>query len=137
MFLYPLVELGDYVRPHTPRTEVIPMRALNQLGLLVLTALWVLPSQAKPITVLLDWFVNPDHAPLIVALQTGEFAKRGLDVTLIEPADPSLPPKLVAAGQADIAVSYQPSLMMDLANGLPLARIGALVDTPLNSLVVL
>ena len=113
------------------------MRALNQLSLLVLTALWVLPSQAKPITVLLDWFVNPDHAPLIVALQTGEFAKHGLDVTLIEPADPSLPPKLVAAGQADIAVSYQPSLMMDLANGLPLARIGALVDTPLNSLVVL
>ncbi|MGA1207727.1 MAG: ABC transporter substrate-binding protein [Litorivicinaceae bacterium] len=113
------------------------MHVLAQLTLLVAALVWTLPSHAKPITVLLDWFVNPDHAPLIIALETGGFAKRGLEVRLIEPADPSLPPKLVAAGQADIAVSYQPSLMMDLANGLPLARIGALVDTPLNSLVVL
>jgi len=113
------------------------MRPIALHWMIALSLLWALPGHAKPITVLLDWFVNPDHAPLIIALQTGEFSQRGLDVRLIEPADPSLPPKLVAVGQADIAVSYQPSLMMDLANGLPLARIGALVDQPLNSLVVL
>ena len=49
------------------------------------------------ITVLLDWFINPDHAPLVVAEQTGLFDKAGLNVTLVEPADPSLPPKLAAA----------------------------------------
>ena len=49
------------------------------------------------ITVLLDWFINPDHAPLVVAEQTGLFDKAGLNVILVEPADPSLPPKLAAA----------------------------------------
>ena len=44
------------------------------------------------ITVLLDWFINPDHAPLVVAEQTGLFDKAGLNVILVEPADPSLPP---------------------------------------------
>jgi len=43
----------------------------------------------------------------------------------------------VAAKQADLAVSYQPALMLDLENGLPLVRIGTLVASPLNSLVVL
>ncbi len=63
---------------------------------------------ATKMTVLLDWFVNPDHAPLFVALEKGYFADRGLDVEFIAPANPNDPPKLVAAGKADIAVSYQP-----------------------------
>ena len=58
-------------------------------------------SAADKLTVILDWFVNPDHGPLFVALERGEFAKRGLEVELIAPADPNDPPKLVAAGRAD------------------------------------
>jgi putative hydroxymethylpyrimidine transport system substrate-binding protein len=92
---------------------------------------------ADKLTVLLDWFVNPDHAPLIVAKEGGYFERAGLDVELIAPADPSAPPKLVAAGQADIAVTYQPDFMLQLKEGLPLLRLGALVETPLNSLVVM
>ncbi len=87
--------------------------------------------------VLLDWFANPDHAPLYVAQELGYFADAGLEVELIAPADPNDPPKLVAAGQADIAVSYQPQLHVQVAEGLPLVRIGTLVATPLNSLVVM
>ena len=32
---------------------------------------------AEKFRVILDWFVNPDHAPLIVALEKGYFAERG------------------------------------------------------------
>ncbi|MHA1114284.1 MAG: ABC transporter substrate-binding protein [Alphaproteobacteria bacterium] len=92
---------------------------------------------ADKLTVILDWFVNPDHAPLIVAREKGFFAARDLVVELIAPADPNNPPKLVAAGKADIAVSYQPQLHVYVDRGLPLRRIGTLVATPLNSLVVL
>jgi putative hydroxymethylpyrimidine transport system substrate-binding protein len=92
---------------------------------------------ADKLTVLLDWFVNPDHAPLIVAREGGYFERAGIDVELIAPADPSAPPKLVAAGQAEIAVTYQPDFMLQLKEGLPLLRLGALVETPLNSLVVM
>ena len=110
---------------------------------LVLAAmcLWLaatVPGHAQaPFTVMLDWFVNPDHAPLFVALERGYFAEAGLDVELIAPADPNDPPKLVAAGRADLAVSYQPQLYLQVAAGLPLVRVGTLVATPLNSLVVL
>lgn len=92
---------------------------------------------AEKLTVLLDWFVNPDHAPLVVGVETGIFADHGLEVELIAPADPNDPPKLVAAGKAPLAVSYQPQLHIQTSRGLPLTRVATLVATPLNSLVVL
>lgn len=94
-------------------------------------------ASAQKMTVLLDWFVNPDHGPLYVAQALGEFEKRGLEVEFIAPADPNDPPKLVAAKQAEIAISYQPQLHLQVDQGLPLRRIGTLVATPLNALVVL
>jgi putative hydroxymethylpyrimidine transport system substrate-binding protein len=94
-------------------------------------------AAADKMTVLLDWFVNPDHGPLIIAREKGYFEAEGLEVDLIAPADPNDPPKLVAAGKADLAVSYQPQLHLQVAEGLPLVRVGTLVATPLNALVVL
>ncbi|WP_420413437.1 ABC transporter substrate-binding protein [Roseibium sp.] len=92
---------------------------------------------ADKLVVLMDWFTNPDHAPVITAQTKGFFEAEGLEVELIEPADPAMPPKLVAAGQGDIAISYQPTLHAQIEEGLPLKRIGTLVETPLNSLIVL
>lgn len=88
-------------------------------------------------TVLLDWFINPDHGPIIVAQENGYFAEQGLEVEIVPPADPSAPPRLVAAGQADLAVSYQPQLHLQIHEGLPLKRVGTLVATPLNCLLTL
>ncbi|MFK8033121.1 MAG: ABC transporter substrate-binding protein [Hyphomicrobiales bacterium] len=104
--------------------------------LIVLAGLGTSHAKEK-LTVLLDWFVNPDHAPLILAQELGLFERAGLDVELVAPADPSAPPRLVAAGQGDIAISYQPSLHLQIKEGLPVAWIATLVETPLNSLVVL
>jgi putative hydroxymethylpyrimidine transport system substrate-binding protein len=110
---------------------------IRLIAVLALTcAAWPAAAQDK-VRVLLDWFVNPDHGALVVAKQRGLFAKNGLEVELIAPADPNAPPKLVAAGQADYAVSYQPTLQMLAAEGLPLVRVGVLVAQPLNSLVAL
>lgn len=92
---------------------------------------------ADEMTLLLDWFINPDHGPIIVAQENGYFADVDLDVEIIPPADPSAPPRLVAAGQADLAVSYQPQLHLQIHEGLPLKRVGTLVATPLNCLLVL
>ena len=89
------------------------------------------------ITLLLDWFVNPDHGPIIIAQEKDIFKDAGLQVEIIPPANPSDPPKLVAAGKADIAISYQPQLHMQVHEGLPVTRVGTLVATPLNCLLVL
>jgi putative hydroxymethylpyrimidine transport system substrate-binding protein len=112
------------------------MRLMTLLILLGL-GLATQAGAADRLTLLLDWFVNPDHAPIIVADELGYFEDAGLDVEIVAPADPNDPPKLVAAGQADIAISYQPQLHIQVDQGLPLARIGTLVATPLNSLVAL
>ncbi|WP_372571491.1 ABC transporter substrate-binding protein [Ruegeria jejuensis] len=106
--------------------------------LTTLTLLAATPAFAEDkMTVLLDWFVNPDHGPIIVAQEKGYFADQDLDVEIIAPADPSAPPRLVAAGQGDLAVSYQPQLHLQIHEGLPLKRVGTLVATPLNCLLVL
>lgn len=89
------------------------------------------------LTLILDWFINPDHGPVIVAQEKGYFSEQGLEVEIVPPADPSDPPKIVAAGGAELAISYQPQLHLQVAEGLPLVRVGTLVATPLNCLLVL
>lgn len=69
----------------------------------VMTAMTTSVMAQEKVTVLLDWFVNPDHAPLFVALEKGYFGDHGLDVEIIAPSNPNDPPKLVAAGKGDIA----------------------------------
>ncbi|TEW53738.1 ABC transporter ATP-binding protein [Psychromonas sp. RZ22] len=105
----------------------------------VLTTLLSFTAQAetKKVTLMLDWFVNPNHGPIVIAQQRGYFKEQGLAVTIQEPADPSMPPKLVAAGNVDLAITYQPSLIIDVAEGLPLVRSATLISTPLNTLMVL
>lgn len=104
---------------------------MKRLALLALLAAASQAQAADKLTVMLDWYVNPDHGPIIVAQQLGYFADAGLDVTIIAPSDPNDPPKMVAAGKADLAVAYQPQLYLQHEAGLPLVRVGTLVDTPL------
>jgi putative hydroxymethylpyrimidine transport system substrate-binding protein len=95
----------------------------------------VVPKQR--FTLILDWFVNPDHALLFTARYIGAFDRAGLDVVLVPPTDPDLPPRLLAAGKADAALSYQAQLYMLVDQGLPLRRAGTLINKPLNTLTAL
>ncbi|EHM02399.1 NMT1/THI5-like protein [Acetobacteraceae bacterium AT-5844] len=99
----------------------------------------VAPQGAAPakLTLMLEWFVNPDHAPIIVAQEGGHFARAGLEVRIVAPADPNDPPRLVGAKQADLGIYYQKNLYLAVDQGLPLARVGTLVATPLSTLTVL
>ncbi|MFZ2315317.1 MAG: ABC transporter substrate-binding protein [Gammaproteobacteria bacterium] len=92
---------------------------------------------AEKLSVILDWFPNPDHAPLIIAKQQGYFKEQGLDVDIIGPADPHDPPKLVATGKVDIGISYEPHLIEFVDQGLPLIRFGTLIDQPLDCMIAL
>src|SRR5690554_571597 len=114
-----------------------PMRPSLFLALFLTVASASAAQAQERLTVLLEWFVNPDHAPLVVAQELGLFAQAGLEVELLPPADPSIVPRAVAAGQAEVGIHYQPSLYLDHAQGIPLVRFGTLVETPLNTLTVL
>lgn len=95
----------------------------------------IVQAQDK-LSVMLDWFVNPDHGPIIVAQSRGYFAQAGLEVEIIAPADPSDPPKMAAGGQVDLAIGYQPQLYLQHAAGLSVVRVGTLVSSPLYCVMV-
>jgi len=91
----------------------------------------------EKLTLVLDWYINPDHAPIMVAEQIGAFKAQGLDVKIVPPSDPALPPRLVAAGKADLAITYQPQVHFFADEGLPLVRVGTLINSPLNTIIAL
>jgi putative hydroxymethylpyrimidine transport system substrate-binding protein len=70
-----------------------------------------------------------------MAQKLGYFDEAGLDVSVSAPSDPSAPLKQVAAGQSDLAVSYEPEVALAREQGLDVVAIGALVNRPLTSLI--
>ncbi len=94
-------------------------------------------SEPQPFDVALDFYVNPDHVGLYEAIERGYFTEAGLDVRPRVPSDPSAPIKQVAAGQVDLAISYEPEVMIARDQGLDVVAVGALVSEPLTSLISL
>jgi putative hydroxymethylpyrimidine transport system substrate-binding protein len=93
------------------------------------------PGAAEELTLELDWLVNADHAGIYEALDQGYFEEAGLDVQPRVPSDPSAPIKEVAAGRVDLAVSYEPEVLLARDQGLPVKAVAALVPQPLTSLI--
>lgn len=67
----------------------------------------------------LEWFLNPDHLPLIVAIEEGIFHDFGLDVELLEPKDHWEAEKEILEGRLDVAVTEPLHLAMDAMNSKP------------------
>ena len=93
------------------------------------------PPGPEKLTLLLDFFPNADHAGIYAAQASGEFERAGLDVDIQAPADPSAPLRLVQAGKADLAISYQPELLLARDKGADVVSIAALVQKPLTSIM--
>jgi putative hydroxymethylpyrimidine transport system substrate-binding protein len=94
-------------------------------------------GDSEQLTLALDFYVNPDHAGIYTALDRGYFAEAGLDVQPQVPSDPSAPIRQVAAGRADLAISYEPEVLLAQDQGLPVIAVAALVAQPLTSLISL
>jgi putative hydroxymethylpyrimidine transport system substrate-binding protein len=94
-------------------------------------------NQPESLTLALDFYVNPDHAGIYEALDRGYFRDAGLSVHPQAPSDPSAPIKEVAEGRADLAISYEPEVMLARDQGLPVKAVAAIVPQPLTSLISL
>jgi putative hydroxymethylpyrimidine transport system substrate-binding protein len=95
------------------------------------------PSNPQPFTLDLDWYVNPDHAGIYTAIERGFFRQAGLDVKPQVPSDPAAPIKEVAAGRVDLAVSYEPEVLLAADKGLDVEAVAAVVNSALTSLISL
>src|SRR3954454_1479978 len=94
-------------------------------------------ASKESVRLMLDWFPNADHVGIYKAMAGGEFARAGLDVHLETPTDPATPLQLLQAGKVDVAVSYEPELLLARDKGAPLVAIGAIVQRPLTSIISL
>lgn len=94
-------------------------------------------AQTREIRLMLDYLPNPDHVGLYAAIENGDFAEAGLDVKIEVPSDPAAPLKLLQAGKIDLAISYEPELLIARDKGAQLVSVGAIAQTPLTSLMTL
>jgi len=93
-------------------------------------------KKLEKVTLMLDWYPNAVHSFLYAAQEKGYFKEQGLDVEIQMPADTNDPLKLVAANQIDMALSYQPQVLVARSEDIPVQSFGAIVRHPLNQLMV-
>jgi putative hydroxymethylpyrimidine transport system substrate-binding protein len=95
-------------------------------------------QKTEPFTVVLDYFPNADHAGIYAAKAQGLYEQAGLDVKIVQPPDAAAPLKLLRAGRGDVAISYEPELLLARDAGADdLVSVGALVQQPLTSVMAL
>jgi putative hydroxymethylpyrimidine transport system substrate-binding protein len=92
-------------------------------------------GEREPFSLTLDFYPNPDHAGIYMAQKLGYFEEAGLDLSIQAPSDPSAPLKQVAAGRTDLAISYEPEVVLARQQGLGVVAVAALVNRPLTSLI--
>ncbi len=97
----------------------------------------IAPRGSGALSVMLDFYPNADHVGLYTGIEQGEFRRAGLDVRVQTPGDPSAPLKLLAAGKVDLAISYEPELLLARDRGAPLVAVGAIVQRPLTSVIAI
>lgn len=93
-------------------------------------------EKLEKVSLMLDWYPNAVHSFLFVAKEKGYFKEQGLDVDIQMPADTNDPLKLVAANKVDMAISYQPEVLVARGEQIPVQSFAALVRHPLNQLMV-
>jgi putative hydroxymethylpyrimidine transport system substrate-binding protein len=125
------------MKPHAARATMLVLALLTiALGLAACGAKSESgKGEPEKLTLDLDFYPNPDHAGIYMAQEEGFFKEAGLEVAIDSPSDPSAPLKDVAAGRADLAITYEPEVALAREQGLDVVAVAALVNRPLTSLI--
>lgn len=144
----PVVESGDVIKhllakpvlPDLPDADLEPEPEIEpEIEVPVSVSEPADPIVPPPVTqlhVTLDWYLNPQHATLLIAREKGLFQRYGLDVELSVPADPKVATKLLLAGRTDLVVGRQPQLHLLADQEAPVVRVATLIATPLSGLLL-
>ena len=89
------------------------------------------------VTLLLNWYTNPYHAPILVAQESGFYQQEGIKLAILEPSDPSDVTELVGLGTVDFGVKAMIHTVAARAKGYPVVSIGTLLDEPPTGLIAL
>lgn len=94
-------------------------------------------AATQPLRLMLDYLPNADHVGIYEAQARGDFRRARIALDIRTPSDPSAPLKLLAAGRVDLAISYEPELLLARDRGTDLVAIAALVQRPLTSIIAI
>lgn len=81
------------------------------------------------LTLALEWFLNPDHVPLLVAREKGWLDELGLELELVEPKEHFDAFAAMQSGEVDVAVTEPIHLLQDLAKGEQLVGFARFLHT--------
>jgi putative hydroxymethylpyrimidine transport system substrate-binding protein len=92
-------------------------------------------GKTQNVTMMLDWLPNADHVGIYEAIANGDLRAAGIDLHVETPPSPSAPLSLVEAGKVDVAISYEPEVMLARDQKQTILSFAALVQRPLTSII--
>jgi putative hydroxymethylpyrimidine transport system substrate-binding protein len=90
------------------------------------------PSTNTPVKIALEWFLNPHHAPFIIAQTNGYFADENLDVTFYPANGSQEGCRQALQGSVDFAITHEPQVLIFAANGMPLETVAVIIPETLE-----
>lgn len=94
-------------------------------------------AQETKVSLALDWYPNANHAGIYMAKTNGYFEAAGVVPEIFVPADPTTVLQTVGAGRDTFGITYHNDVLVARQNGIPVKSIAAVVQHPLNSIMVL
>lgn len=90
------------------------------------------------ITVVLDWFLNPNHALLVLAEQKGYFKAHDLEIEFVPQYNPAVALQTLLNRKQNLVVTYQSSYIKTLATkNFPITQVSTLLNGPLGCVIAL
>lgn len=107
------------------------------LGALVAISVTVHAAAAedKEISFMLDWTPGPMHGSVYWAEKQKIYEKYGLKVEILSPSDTTVPLKLVATGNIDLAISYGTEAILARKEGVEVTMVGSVIPRPLIAMM--
>lgn len=81
------------------------------------------------LTLALEWFLNPDHAPLLIARERGWLAEAGIELEIVEPEEHLDPLAALEDGSLDLAITEPIHLVQDCAKGAAIQGLARFLHT--------
>ncbi len=87
------------------------------------------------VSFLLNWYLNPYHAPIVVAKEMGFYKESGIDLALLEPTDPSDVTEIIGRGEIPLGLKAMVHCYAARGRGLAIKALGTLLDEPPTGLI--
>lgn len=91
----------------------------------------------EKISFCLNWQPTPYHIPIFIAQIKGFFKDEGVDISILEPTNPSDVTELIGSGKIDMGLKAMVHTLAAKARGFPVTSIGSLLDEPFTGVLYL